>query len=154
MELCPVWKNWTIASVSDQLLGELSHFRVQIVPNVVHNAFGPFSFCRKRRISICSESVFRLESVHVNMSVFFEFCIQFFAQFFMVLFREISEGIGNGLPFLFLCEQRVSLGGMWQMFEPVLFFLERKVSQRNGLSEIETDDFSNFIDFFDGHVSL
>jgi hypothetical protein len=88
------------------------------------------------------------------MSVFFEFCIQFFAQFFMVLFREISEGIGNGLPFLFLCEQRVSLGGMWQMFEPVLFFLERKVSQRNGLSEIETDDFSNFIDFFDGHVSL
>ena len=103
---------------------------------------------------ISSESVFRFESVHVNMPVFFEFGIKLFAQFFMVFLRKISESIGNGLSLLFLCEQRVSFGGMWQMFEPVLFFLERKVSQRNGLSELYTDDFGNFIDFFDGHVSL
>jgi hypothetical protein len=88
------------------------------------------------------------------MSVLFEFGIKFLAQFFMVLFREISEGIGDCLSFLFLSEQRVSLGRVWQMFEAVLFFLERKVSQGNGLGEIETDDFSNCIDFFDGHVSL
>lgn len=67
----------------------------------MHYAFGSLGFGWVSFVGIGSESVFRLEPVHVDVAVFFEFGIEFLAQFLMMLFREVSEGICNGLTLLF-----------------------------------------------------
>ena len=151
MELSPVWKNCTITSISDQLLWKLGYFRIQIVPNIVHYAFGSFSLGWISLIRIGPESIFRLESIHINVTILFELCVEFFPQFFMVLFGEISEGISNSLSLLFFIEQWISFGGMWQILQPVFLSFQWKVSFWNGLGEINLNDLSHFVDLFDGH---
>ena len=91
------------------------------------------TFCALGSRGVCcvrvgSDSIFWLESVHVNVAIFFELCVKFFAQFLMMLFGEISEGVDNGLALLFFSEQRISFWGMGQMLEPVLLLLKREVS--------------------------
>ena len=151
MELCPIWKNWTIASISYQLLRKLGHLRIQVVPYVVHDTFGTLGSCWVSCIRVGSESVFGLESVHINVAVFFELCVEFFTQLFMMLFWEVSESICNRLTLLFFSEQRISFWGMGQMFESVLLFFKWEVSWGNGFSEIDTNDFSYFVTLFNRH---
>lgn len=94
----------------------------------MHDAFCAFSSRWVSCVWISSESIFGLESVHVNVTIFFKLCVEFLAQFLMLLFGEISKGVGDGLTLLFFGKQRISFWGVGQMFESVLFFVKREVS--------------------------
>jgi hypothetical protein len=55
--------------IGDELFRELCNFRVQVIPDVMHDAFGLLDFCRECVEGVCFESISGLKSVHVDMSI-------------------------------------------------------------------------------------
>lgn len=154
MELRPIRENWAITTISDQLFRKLSHLRIQIVPNVVHDAFGTFGFCCIRRIWIGLEAVLGLEPVHVNMAVLIKLIVELFAKLLMVIFWEVPERVGDSLTLLFLGKERVSFGSVRYIYWSVQFPFKGEVSGGNRLGEVSFDNLGNLVYLLDGHVNV
>lgn len=136
MELSPIGKDWSITSISDKLLRELRNFRIKIVPNVMHDTFSSFTSCWICFKWIGSESIEWFESIHVNMTILFEFLIKLFSKLFMPFFREISESISNSLFLLFFCQWWISFWGMWNILRSTIFIGKAEIARWYWLGEV------------------
>ena len=136
MELSPIGKDWSITSISDKLLRELRNFRIKIVPNVMHDTFSSFTSCWICFKWIGSESIEWFESIHVNMTILFEFLIKLFPKLFMPFFREISESISNSLFLLFFSQWWISFWGMWNILRSTIFIGKAEIARWNRLGEV------------------
>lgn len=82
---------------------------VQIIHNIMHDALGLLAFCRIHLEGIGLHFVVRFESVHVDMTVVSQLLVEFFAELFMQLGGEITEGV-------FYCEFLLVLVEVWIAF--------------------------------------
>lgn len=136
VELSPVRKDWSVATISDEFLRKLSNIRIEIVPNIVHNTFSSFTSCWISLERIGFESIKRFKSIHVNVTILFEFFIKFFTELFMPLFREISEGISNTLSLLFFCQLWISFRCMGNILWSTILIGKTEISRGNWLWEV------------------
>jgi hypothetical protein len=144
--LSPVGKHRAIASISDELFGELGYLRIEVVHDIVNQTSSMGSFCGIPMLRIGSDAILRLETVHVDMTILCQFICELRSQLFMKRFWDVSEGVSDSLLLLLLIESRSTHGSMRHSGRSWLQFRERVERKRSGEILLEyCDDLSFFL---------
>lgn len=100
MILGPIGENRPVASVGDEFFRELCYFRVEVVHYVVDYAgsLGSSSWICVEAVGL--NSVIRLKTVHVDMSILTQLSRKFRSQQWVQRLREVSESILHRLLLL------------------------------------------------------
>lgn len=104
MVLSPVGKDGAISTIGNQLFRELSHFRIEVVHDVMNNARCLWGLSRIHMLGIGHYPVRWPEAVHIDVPVISQLGRKLRAKDSMKLIREIPQGISDGLYCFFGCQ--------------------------------------------------